>query len=174
MRKPLYCCPEYIVDSDGYVLSKRYGTPLKYSINPHGYAMINISINGKPKGLSVHKAVAKTFLENDYQDGLQVNHKDGNKLNNCLDNLEWIDGKANMRHAVDILGKCVNDNNGNAKGIQAIDKNGNVIYDYNSIAECAKELSKENNIDYKYIQQSIWRVLKGYRKTYLKLKWIYK
>ena len=174
MRKPLYCCPEYIVDSDGYVLSKRFGTPLKYSINSHGYAVINISINGKPKGLTVHNAVAHTFLSNDYEEGLQVNHKDGNKLNNNLDNLEWVTGVENMQHAINVLGKCINDKNGKAKGIQAIDKNGNVIYDYNSIAECAKELSKENNIDYRYIQQSIWRVLKGYRKTYLKLKWVYK
>ena len=109
MRKPLYCCPEYIVDSDGYVLSKRFGTPLKHSINIHGYAVINISINGKPKGLTVHNAVAHTFLENDYQEGLQVNHKDGNKLNNKLDNLEWVTQTENMRHAVDVLGNCIND-----------------------------------------------------------------
>ena len=64
--------------------------------------------------------------------------------------------------------------NGNAKGVQAIDKNGNVIYDYNSIAECAKDISRDKQIDYRYIQNSIWRVLKGYRKTYLKLKWVYK
>ena len=174
MRKPLYCCPEYIVDSDGYVLSKRFGTPLKYSINMHGYAVINISINGKPKGLTVHNAVAHTFLENDYQEGLQVNHKDGNKLNNKLDNLEWVTQTENMRHAVDVLGNCINDKNGNAKGVQAIDENGNVIYDYNSIAECAKDISRDKQIDYRYIQNSIWRVLKGYRKTYLKLKWVYK
>ena len=162
MRKPLYCCPEYIVDSDGYVLSKRFGTPLKHSINSHGYAVINISINGKPKGLTVHNAVAHTFLSNDYEEGLQVNHKDGNKLNNKLDNLEWVTQTENMRHAVDVLGNCIND------------KNGNVIYDYNSIAECAKDISRDKQIDYRYIQNSIWRVLKGYRKTYLKLKWVYK
>ena len=100
MRKPLYCCPEYIVDSDGYVLSKRFGTPLKHSINIHGYAVINISINGKPKGLTVHNAVAHTFLENDYQEGLQVNHKDGNKLNNSANNLEWVNNQENRTHAV--------------------------------------------------------------------------
>ena len=174
MRKPLYCCPEYIVDSDGYVLSKRFGTPLKYSINPHGYAVINISINGKPKGLTVHNAIAHTFLENDYQEGLQVNHKDGNKLNNKLDNLEWVTNTENMRHAVDVLGKCINNNNANARAIQGIDINGNVIYDYDSIAECAKCIASQTNQKYERIQNSIWRALKGYRKTYKGLKWIYK
>ena len=173
MRKPLYCCSEYIVDSNGYVLSKRFGTPLKYSINSKGYAIVNIMINGKRKGLGVHTAIARTFLK-DYKNGLQVNHKDGNKLNNHIDNLEWVTGSENMRHAVDVLGNCINDKNGNAKGIQGINKNGDIIYDYNSIAECAKDISKDKQIDYKYIQNSIWRVLNGYRKTYMKLKWIYK
>ena len=173
MRKPLYCCSEYIVDSNGYVLSKRFGTPLKYSINSKGYAIVNIMINGKRKGLGVHTAIARTFLKDD-KNGLQVNHKDGNKLNNHIDNLEWVTGSENMRHAVDVLGNCINDKNGNAKGIQGINKNGDIIYDYNSIAECAKDISKDKQIDYKYIQNSIWRVLNGYRKTYMKLKWIYK
>ena len=173
MRKPLYCCPEYIVDSDGYVLSKRFGTPLKHSINMHGYAMVNLMINGKRKGLAVHTAVARTFL-NGYQDGLQVNHKDGNKLNNNLDNLEWVTGSENMQHAVNVLGKCINNHTGNAKGVQAIDKNGNIVYDYDSIAECAKHIALEINQDYRHIENFIWRVLKGYRKTYKGLQWIYK
>lgn len=173
MRKPLYCCPEYIVDSDGYVLSKRFGTPLKYSINMHGYAIVNLMIDGKRKGLAVHTAVARTFLD-DYQDGLQVNHKDGNKLNNNLNNLEWVTGSENMKHAVNVLGKCINNHNGNAKGVQAIDKNGNIVYDYDSIAECAKHIALEINQDYRHIENFIWRVLKGYRKTYKGLQWIYK
>ena len=173
MRKPLYCCSEYIVDSDGYVLSKRNNKPLKPSINHKGYAIINIMINGKRKGLAVHTAVAKTFLD-DHQDGLQVNHKDGNKLNNNLNNLEWVSGKENMRHAVNVLGKCINNNNANAKAIQGVDINGNVIYDYDSIAECAKYIASQTNQKYERIQNSIWRALKGYRKTYKGLKWIYK
>lgn len=173
MKKRLYCSDEYIVDSDGYVLSKRNNKPLKPSINHKGYAIINIMVNGKRKGLAVHTAVAKTFLD-DYQDGLQVNHKDGNKLNNNLNNLEWVSGKENMRHAVDVLGKCINNNNANAKAIQGVDINGNVIYDYDSIAECAKYIASQTNQKYERIQNSIWRALKGYRKTYKGLKWIYK
>lgn len=78
MVKPLFCCSDYLVDSRGFVLSKKKGTPLKYSLNPRGYCIINLMINGKPVGLSVHSAVAHTFLDG-YEDGLQVNHIDGNK-----------------------------------------------------------------------------------------------
>ena len=131
-------------------------------------------VNGKRKGLAVHTAIARTFLSEQYKDGLQVNHKDGNKLNNNINNLEWITGSENMRHSVDVLNNHINDNNINAKAIQGIDINNNVIYDYPSIAECAKDISRDKQIDYRYIQNSIWRVLNGYRKTYMKLKWIYK
>lgn len=173
MRKPLYCCPEYIVDSDGYVLSKRFRKPLKYSINAKGYAIINIMVNGKRKGLGVHTAVARTFLK-DYKNGLQVNHKDGNKLNNNINNLEWVTGSENMQHAVNVLGKCINDKNGNAKSIQALDKQGNIIYNYTSIAECAKDIAKQKQQNCRHIETAIWRVLKGYRKTYMGLYWQYK
>lgn len=174
MKKYLYCSDEYIVDSDGYVLSKRNNKPLKPSVNHKGYAIINIMVNGKRKGLAIHTAIARTFLSEQYKDGLQVNHKDGNKLNNNLNNLEWVSGKENMRHAVDVLGKCINNNNANAKAIQGVDINGNVIYDYDSIAECAKYIASQTNQKYERIQNSIWRALKGYRKTYKGLKWIYK
>lgn len=174
MRKPLYCCSEYIVDSDGYVLSKRFGTPLKYSVNPKGYAIINIMVNGKRKGLGVHTAVARTFLNEYYNENLEINHKDGNKLNNHIDNLEWVTPSENMRHSVDILKQHINDKGSNAKSIQALDINNNIIYDYNSIAECAKYISTLNGQNYRRIETSIWRALNGYRKTYMKLKWIYK
>lgn len=174
MRKHLYCSDEYIVDSDGYVLSKRNNKPLKPSINHKGYAIINIMVNGKRKGLAVHTAIARTFLSEQYKDGLQVNHKDGNKLNNNINNLEWTTGSENMRHSVDVLGNHINDNNINAKAIQGIDINNNVIYDYSSIAECAKHIALKTNQDYRSVETSIWRVLKGYRKTYKGLRWIYK
>ena len=173
MRKPLYCCSEYIVDSDGYVLSKKFGTPLKYSVNSKGYAIINIMINGKRKGLSVHTAVARTFLSNQYNKNLEINHKDGNKLNNNINNLEFVTPSQNMQHSVDILKNYINDKNINSKSIQAIDKNGNIIYEYSSIAECAKHIAKQKQQNYRHIETAIWRVLKGYRKTYMNLYWQY-
>ena len=174
MRKPLYCCSEYIVDGDGYVLSKRFGTPLKHSINSKGYAIINIMMDGKRKGLSVHTAVARTFLSHQYKEGLEVNHKDGNKLNNNINNLEWVTGVENVQHSVNVLGNNINDKNCNARAIRSLDEYGNIIHDYGSIAECAKYISHQKHQDYRRIEMAIWRVLKGYRKTYMGLYWQYK
>ena len=62
------------------------------------YKTICISIDGDSWTYYVHKLVALAFLPN--PDNLaQVNHKDLNKLNNCVDNLEWITHRDNIRHA---------------------------------------------------------------------------
>ena len=75
----------YWVSNLGNVKSKRKDK--KLSINLDGYYVVNLSKNGKTKTFTVHRLVAKTFISN--PDNLpQVNHKDENKLNNNVDNLE--------------------------------------------------------------------------------------
>lgn len=54
---------------------------------------------------SVHKLVAMAFLKDDYKPGLVINHKDGNKHNNCVENLEWCTQAENEQHSYDVLGK---------------------------------------------------------------------
>ena len=69
----------------------------------NGYNTINFTFEGKKKTFTMHSLVAKVFIR-DY-DGKKevVNHKDGNKLKNIVDNLEIIDRKGNLHHA------CIND-----------------------------------------------------------------
>ena len=102
MKKELYCNKKYQVDDLGVIYSQK-GEPLKPSINPNGYAIVQIVIDGKQVGRSVHTLVARTFVDG-YEEGLQVNHKDGNKLNNRTDNLEWVTRKENVRHSIEVLG----------------------------------------------------------------------
>lgn len=73
---------------------------MKTSPNSKGYHQISLSINKKQKSYRVHRLVALTFLENP-DNKPQVNHKDGIKSNNLLDNLEWATALENNVHAYD-------------------------------------------------------------------------
>ena len=73
---------------------------LKPVLQKNGYLTVSLCKNGKLKTVKIHRLVAETFLTN--SDNLpEVNHKDGNKLNNCVENLEWCTGKENVQHALE-------------------------------------------------------------------------
>ena len=77
---------------------KKYNV-LKPQINKrNGYVYQMLYKNGKEKLLRVHRLVAMAFLPNP-NNLPQVNHKDGNKQNNSVDNLEWCEQSYNMKHA---------------------------------------------------------------------------
>lgn len=82
----------YTISSFGRVKNK-YGRFLTPSVNHKGYALIHL----KDRVAQVHRLVAETFIPNDDKT-LQVNHKDENKLNNCVDNLEWCSPKENANY----------------------------------------------------------------------------
>ena len=67
--------------------------------NGSGYLIVNLKHNGKQKMKTVHRLVAETFISND--DNLpEINHIDGNKVNNRVDNLEWCTRSENVKHAI--------------------------------------------------------------------------
>ena len=69
---------------------------LSQCVDRYGYKYVSLQKDGKRKPRTVHRIVLESF---DYRGGLQVNHKDGNKLNNNLLNLEWVTLKENIQHA---------------------------------------------------------------------------
>jgi hypothetical protein len=79
---------------DGKVTSHK-GKILKLGSNPKGYVIAYLSYKVK----TVHRLVMLAFnrIENAHQ--LQINHKDGDKTNNTLNNLEWVTNLENQRHA---------------------------------------------------------------------------
>ena len=68
--------------------------------NKEGYKRVALYINGKPRTRSVHRLVAIEFIPNP-ENKREVNHKDGNPSNNCVENLEWVTPEENIRHAID-------------------------------------------------------------------------
>lgn len=86
-----------ITYSDGTV-RRRKGKILKPHVDSSGYCTVYLSHNGNQSAKFIHVLVANSFLPKpDYK--VEVNHKDGNKKNNCVENLEWCTHKENIAHA---------------------------------------------------------------------------
>ncbi len=79
------------------------GKVLNFNINHSGYYQVRLSKNGKAKTYRVNRLIALTFIENTYNKET-VNHIDGNKLNNRIENLEWATKKEQTWHLHNVLG----------------------------------------------------------------------
>ena len=92
----------YLVSEKGEVFSRYTGKYLKPSLLANGYYHVNVrNGNGKRVPRPIHRMVAETFLE-PVIGKYHVNHKDGNKLNNCVSNLEWCTNSENKSHAKEL------------------------------------------------------------------------
>jgi hypothetical protein len=91
--------PNYMISSYGRIKNKN-GKVLKTHLDnttpSGGYYNINLFNNGKKIKKRIHRLVAEAFLGK--QNGLVVNHIDGNQKNNNVENLEWITQKDNIIH----------------------------------------------------------------------------
>lgn len=91
----------YFIDELGNIYSKNH-KKLIPSIDKYGYQTIRLMTkNGKRKNLFIHRLLMICYKNIDNFENLTVNHKDCNKLNNSLDNLEWVTALENFYHAVE-------------------------------------------------------------------------
>lgn len=97
----------YQVSNFGRVKSLNYNGSRKDKImvpyNVHGYRRIRISREKQAVSVGVHRLVAQAFILNP-ENKPQVNHIDGDKSNNNVSNLEWVNSSENTRHAYRVLG----------------------------------------------------------------------
>lgn len=171
MLKELFLCKDYLVSDEGYVLGKN-GKRLKPSLNHKGYQIINIMVDGHRKGLSVHTAVMMTFRPHEkLDDTYQVNHIDGNKTNNHIENLEWVTQSENIKHSVMVLGNNVGISNGNSRGIIGRCKSDNSIIEFDTLIDGGKHFNPHKP---RVGQNNICRALNGMRKSAYGYVWEYK
>ncbi len=91
---------KYFVNEDGIVVNNN-GLIMKPNKDKDGYLTLNLFSNEGYKHFKVHRMVAECFIVRE-DDNLQVNHIDGDKLNNTVENLEWVTNSYNVKHAYDI------------------------------------------------------------------------
>lgn len=108
----------YIITVNGNVINTNTDHMMKKQINNCGYYRVELSKSGKTKKMFVHRLVASAYIPNK-DNHPQVNHIDGDKLNNKFSNLEWCTASYNHKHSFKYLGrpvtKCFDLENGKTK-----------------------------------------------------------
>ena len=97
----------YKVSSCGRLMSLRGHHKILKLMDKKGYSVVNMTKNCKQKHFKIHRLVLMAFSPVKDMHKLQVNHIDGNKKNNHLSNLEWVNGRENVLHAM-TLGLRIN------------------------------------------------------------------
>lgn len=159
---------EFVANSKGEIKNAATGTVLKQRMDKRqgkGYLRVNIVFDGKHKTYSCHRLVLMAFKGIDLSKP-QVNHKDGNKINNHIDNLEWCTGSENIQHAVK-TGLKKTPIYEHIKGV-GHPSNKTVLFNGKTY-ESVELLSQELNLSAK----NIARVCRGERKTYKGLNFKY-
>lgn len=151
----------YEVSIDGQVRNKNTKKILKGRLCKNGYLQVSIKIDSENRFINryIHRLVATEWLDN--KNNLpEVNHKNGNKLDNNLNNLEWVTASQNQKHR-----HLIGINKTSNRKVGKFDLNNNLINVYNSIvAAAAAEGCSRVSID---------NVLQGKRKTLRKFVWKY-
>ena len=89
----------YLVSNRGRIISLNSGSEMAQHVHRNGYVSVQLSNGGKVKTRLIHRLVALAFVPNP-NDCAEVNHIDGNKLNNSAENLEWVTRSQNMKHSI--------------------------------------------------------------------------
>lgn len=142
--KPIPGFPGYAVTSDGRIMSLPRKVwngkgflitkekELRGNVIGKGYLQVALYRNKKRVQKLIHVLVAEAFIPKENPRFVQVNHKDGNKRNNSVGNLEWCDNSRNQLHAWSnsLQPRCRAQHTTGGTPVAEIDKDGNIIKKY--------------------------------------------
>ena len=126
----------YEVNQYGDIRHKKRQYILKPRQNKGGYLYVNFKINGRNTNFAVHRIVANAFIPNP-KGYTEVNHKDYDRTNNCVSNLEWVTSSENKQHAY----KLQDNKNSRGKQVEQYTKDGKYIKTYESLSMAAKDFN---------------------------------
>ena len=167
LQKKYYICNSSLVYKDEKIMKQKTN---------RGYKIIELNKNGKSKRFQVHRLVALTFIPN-IENKPYIDHIDGCRINNKLENLRWVTHKENMNNPITInrIRKikrkkgCENplyqEKSPCSKPVLQYDLQGNLIGRYTCVHEAARKLG--------LLVSNIARVCRNERKTYKNYLWSY-
>jgi hypothetical protein len=157
----------YEVSDTGLVRSygkNKHNKILKVTINHKGYEVVypsDINKQGYKTSCQVHRLVAQAFIPNP-ENKEQVNHKDGNKHNNHVSNLEWATNLENHEHK---LAHHLEPSTHSPKRVGKFDLEGNLLETFDSIYAAGHSVGSN--------QYNVSRAVNGLRKTFKGFVWKY-
>lgn len=138
--------PNYEITKTGLIRNKKTHHILSQQ-ERGGYLRVELSNNGKRKTYSVHRLVAEQFIPNT-EGKKEVNHKDLNKRNNFVSNLEWVNRQENINHKMKMYGETLKQKLSENVTKYAVEKNkkpvcqyainGNFIKEFSSMSEAER------------------------------------
>lgn len=153
----------YEISNTGFVRNKKTQQILKGRLSKNGYFQVSIKIDIENKFMNryIHRLVAQYFLDN-IENKREVNHKDGNKINNHFSNLEWVTSSENQKHR-HLIGKTKT----SQRKVGAFDLDGKLILQYDSIIDAFTSLNKPSRVNIDNALQGKQKTAYGYVWKYL-------
>ena len=149
-------CTSYYITKDGKCYNNNTGKYLLGQVGANGYVSYSLTLpNGDKKRCYAHRLVALAYIPNEDKNKTQINHIDGNKINNCVDNLEWVTPQENQQHALKSELRKFNH-------VYCFSKDKKLVAEYLNIAEAAKAVGISRNLILQELQKEIKALTGGY------------
>lgn len=149
-------CTSYYITKDGKCYNNNTGKYLQGQIGINGYISYNLTLpNGNKKRCYAHRLVAIAYIPNKDKNKTQINHIDGNKTNNNIDNLKWVTPQENQEHVIkNELRKFDH--------IFCFSKDKKLVAEYINITEAAKAAGISKSLILQELQKEIKALTGGF------------